>query len=147
MGIHWTKNGKDVPFQNLVDRLNQILKDENESTIPKKPPSFVPKRYELPKLGQVVVKIEELDEKTNDDEVQLIETSNEMFQMDEENGVTSVLSSMQPKLKPCLFYLKREKRKIEYLFPFVVNGKDDLHWCAGYIIDGKDLSKWRWGTS
>jgi len=24
------------------------------------------------------------------------------------------------------------------LFPFVVNGKDDLHWCAGYIIDVSD---------
>ena len=27
---------------------------------------------------------------------------------------------------------------------------DTQHWCAGYIIDvsyGKDLSKWRWGTS
>ena len=33
---------------------------------------------------------------------------------------------------------KKEKRKIEYLFPFVVNGKDDLHWCAGYIIDVSD---------
>ena len=45
---------------------------------------------------------------------------------------------------------KKEKRKIEYLFPFVVNGKDDLHWCAGYIIDvsdGEDFSKWRMGTT
>merc|ERR1712032_569396 len=77
--ILWTKNGKDLPFKNLVDRLKQILKDENERTIPKEPHLFVPKSYELPKLGQVAMKIEELDEKTNNNEVQLIETSNEMF--------------------------------------------------------------------
>lgn len=59
--------------------------------------------------------------------------------MDEENGVTSILSSMQPKIKPCLFDLKKEKkRKIEYLFGFVVNGKRDLHWCASYVIDVSD---------
>ena len=49
-----------------------------------------------------------------------------MFQLDEENSVTSILSSMQPKIKPYLFDMKK-KGKIEYLFGFVVNRKRDLH--------------------
>ena len=147
--IQWTKNGKNVPLENLIDCLKQILRDKNKSTIPKMAPLLVPKRLELPKFGQVVMKVQELDEKTINNDVQLIETSNEMFQLDEENVVTSILSSMQPKIKPCLFNLKKE-RKIEYLFRFVVNGKRDLHWCAGYVIDvsnGEDFSKWRMGTT
>merc|ERR1712183_715800 len=44
------------------------------------------------------------------------------------------------KTKTVLIRPKKEKRKIEYLFPFVVNGKDDLHWCAGYIIDVSDCN-------
>ena len=92
--IQWTKNGKNIPLENLVDCLKQILIDENESTIPKTAPSLVPERWELPKLGQVIMKAQELDEKMNNNDVQLIEMSNETFQLDEENGVTSILSSM-----------------------------------------------------
>lgn len=77
--IQWTKNGKNVPLEDLVDCLKQILRDENKSTIPKTAPLLMPKRWELPKLGQVTMKVQELDEKTNNNDVQLIEMSNEMF--------------------------------------------------------------------
>ena len=48
------------------------------------------------------MKIEDLDENTNNNEVQLIETSNEMFQMDEENGVTIIIFVNSAKTKTML---------------------------------------------
>ena len=96
----------------------------------------MPQRWKLPQLGKIVVKVEEIDLATDTDNEELIQTSNEMFQMDKESGTTSILHAMQPKIVPSLFELKDNHKKIEYLFTFDVGKEEvELVWCSGYIID------------
>ena len=98
----------------------------------------MPQRWKLPKLGQIVVKVEEIDLATDVDNEELMRTLNEMFQMEEESGATSIFHSMQQKVAPCLFELMEEKTKIECLFPFDVGEEQQLIWCSGYILDVSD---------
>ena len=72
------------------------------------------------------------------DNEELIQTSNEMFEMDKESGATSIFHGMQPRVVPYLFELMEEKTKIEYLFPFDVGEEQQLIWCSGYILDVSD---------
>ena len=53
-----------------------------------------------------------------------IETSNEMFQIDEENGVTSILSLMQPKQKLCLFNLQKNDEHRVFILIWYWRWKD-----------------------
>ena len=116
----YTKNGRNVPTQDLLLHLKKIIEEENPSNIPTAPPTNMPKRWKLPQLGKIVVKVEEIDLATDVDNEELMQTSNEMFQMDKESGTTSILHAMQSKVIPCLFDLKDKKTKIEYLFKFDV---------------------------
>lgn len=132
----WTRDGRDVPLDELLTHLKKIIDNEDPTKIPTAPPTNMPQRWKLPKLGQIVVKVEEIDLAAEDDNEELIRTSNEMFEIDEESGRTSVLQAMQPKVVPSLFDLKDNRRKIEYLFTFDVGEeKGELVWCSGYIVD------------
>jgi len=110
----WTRDGRDVPLDELLTHLKKIIDNEDPTKIPTAPPTNMPQRWKLPKLGQIVVKVEEIDLAAEDDNEELIRTSNEMFEIDEESGRTSVLQAMQPKVVPSLFDLKDNRRKIEY---------------------------------
>ena len=50
--------------------------------------------WKLPKLDEIVVKVEEIDLTGEDDNEELIQTSNEMFENNKECGRTSVLQHM-----------------------------------------------------
>ena len=65
-------------------------------------------RWQLLKLGKVVVKIEQIDDEANEDDVNLIEMSNEMFLVNKGNDVTNVLQSLQPKESPSLFDFQKK---------------------------------------
>ena len=135
----WTRDGRDVPLDELLTHLKKIIDNEDPTKIPTAPPTNMPQRWKLPKLGQIIVKVEEIDLAAEDDNEELIQTSNEMFEIDKESGRTSVLQAMQPKVVPSLFDLKDNRRKIEYLFTFDVGEeKGELVWCSGYIVDVSD---------
>lgn len=74
----YTKNGRNVPTQDLLLHLKKIIEEENSSNIPSAPPTNMPKRWKLPQLGKIVVKVEELDLATDADNEELMQTSNEM---------------------------------------------------------------------
>merc|ERR1712037_154025 len=122
------------PLDELLTHLKKIIDNEDSTKIPTAPPTNMPQRWKLPKLGQIVVKVEEIDLAAEDDNEELIRKSNEMFEIDEESGRTSVLQAMQPKVVPSLFDLKDNRRKIEYLFTFDVGEeKGELVCCSGLI--------------
>ena len=149
----WTRNTKDVPLEELYNHLKKIIENEDPTKIPTSPPTNVPQRWNLPKLGSIVVKVEEIDSVGEDDNEELIRSSNELYNNDEECGNKSSLQHMQPKVMPSLFDLMESRRKIEYLFVFDVGEElGELVWCGGYITDVSDGinsegSKWRQGTT
>ena len=144
----WTRNTKDVPLEELYNHLKKIIKNEDPTKIPTSPPTNVPQCWNLPKLGSIVVKVEEIDSAGEDDNEELIRLSNKLYDNDKECGNKSSLQHMQSKVIPSLFDLMENHRKMEYLFVFDV-GKvlGELVWCSGYIADVSnniDLEESRW---
>ena len=68
----WTRNSRDVPLDELYNHLKKIIKNEDPTQIPKSPPTNMPQRWNLPKLGEIVVKVEEIDLTGEDDNEELI---------------------------------------------------------------------------
>ena len=68
----WTRNSRDVPLDELYNHLKKIIKNEDPTKIPTSPPTNVPQRWNLPKLGSIVVKVEEIDSTGEDDNEELI---------------------------------------------------------------------------
>lgn len=108
----------------------------------------MPQRWVLPKLDQVDIKVEDINLKSEEDNEELIQTQNEMFDMNRESDATSILQAIQSEIRPSHFDLKDNHRKIGYLFVFdVVEGENRLVWCSGYITDisnGIDLEEYIW---
>ena len=134
--IAWSKDGKKTPLITLVIHLKIIIEEEHPDTIPDKPPTFVPQRPNFPILGQLLNKVKEINEKANDNDAELIAKANEMFQQNEDNGITSVYSAMQERTVPNLNNMIGTQ--IEYLCEYT--DTDDkkqkfCHWCVGTILD------------
>ena len=68
----WTRDGRDVPLDELLTHLKKIIDNEDPTKIPTAPPTNMPQRWKLPKLGQIVVKVEEIDLAAEDDNEELI---------------------------------------------------------------------------
>ena len=69
----WTRDGRDVPLEELLSHLKKIIDNEDPTKIPTAPPTNMPQRWKLPKLGQIVVKVEEIDLAAEDDNEELIQ--------------------------------------------------------------------------
>ena len=85
--------------------LKKIINNKDSAKIPTSPPTNMPQWWKLPKLGEIVVKVKEIDLTGKDDYEELIQMSNEIFENNKECGRTSVLQAMQPKVVPSLFEL------------------------------------------
>ena len=56
----------------LLTHLKKIIDNKDPTKIPTAPPTNMPERWKLPKLGQIVVKVEEIDLAAEDDNEELI---------------------------------------------------------------------------
>ena len=132
----------------MIDRLKKIVEEEDPEDIPSEPPADMPKRPKLPILGQIVRKVNEIDEKKNEGNADLIEQSKRLFEADQAM-VNALVSRLQPDQAPSLFELKESKQKIECLFEFTKtdgSNRKFKFWCVGIIIDvcdGSEIDKWK----
>ena len=108
----------------------------------------MPQRPKLPILGQIVRKVNEIDEKKNEGNADLIEQSKRLFEADQAM-VNALVSRLQPDQAPSLFELKESGQKMECLFEFTkTDGSNEKFkfWCVGIIIDvcdGSKVNKWK----
>ena len=75
-------------------------------------------RPKLTILGGRVTKVQQIDNKVDEDNAKLIKFSNQMFKEGKENGITRVHSEMQPKKQQLYLNSMIRKTRIEYLFKF-----------------------------
>ena len=65
-----------MSIQELINRLKKIIEEEDPGNILPEPPAQMPQRPELSTLGQIVVKVKEIDNKMNEGDAELIKASN-----------------------------------------------------------------------
>ena len=75
----WTRDSRYVPLDELLTHLKKIIDNKDPIKIPTASPNNMPQWWKLSKLCKIVVKIKEIDLAAEDDNEELIQTSNEMF--------------------------------------------------------------------
>ena len=134
----WSENGRPHSVEYLAKKLKDMIKKEKKLTIPTEPPINTPERIKLPVLGNQIEMVKTLDKDNIKDKDKFKERANKIRKEREEQGVGSLYSEMQPRVRPEInqdFFGQR----IDTLFIFdildAVGDEPDqgLRWCQGKV--------------
>jgi len=134
--ITWSTKGKRRTVKELADHLRKIIRAENNTDIPDKPPVDMPKRVDMKKLGdEWTDEVKKLNQKYFSKENTFRQDAEKLRQELEDKGEGSMYSLMQPWVIPELVELVEERIDVLSSFDVVVDNRKatPLRWCQGLV--------------
>ena len=132
----WSKDGNPYTIEFLANALKNIIRKSSKMDIPKAPAIEIPKRKNLPVLGEQSKIVKKLDKKFIKDEKKFRKDALGLIKEREESGFGSIYSEMQSRVVPTIDDSFIGK-KIDVLFKFdILDGNENeqgLRWCQGVV--------------
>ena len=138
----WSKNGNPYSIEFLADALKDIIRKSTKMEIPKSPPINIPKRKNLPVLGEQTEDVKKLDTDFITDKKKFKKDARSEIKQREESGIGSIYSEMQSKVVPKIDdTFVGKKIDVLFLFEILDGGENEtgLRWCQGEVT--KVISK------
>ena len=137
----WSYKSKPRSVKELTDHLRKILREEKNMVIPNKPPVDVPKRREIPMLGDDGTdEVMKLDEKHFQYESKFRQDAKVLRDELESKGEGNMFLSMQPFIQPCVHDLVGKQIDVLSTIDGVVGQESQLRWCQGLLTEVLDNS-------
>ena len=137
--ITWSHKGKSRSVKELAKHLRKIVVEEKKMTIPDEPPADVPKRRDMPILGDDWTdEVKKLDEKYFQNESKFRQDAEALRNELESKGEGSMFSSMQPFIQPGVHDLVGRRIDVLSSIDVLVGKETQLRWCQGLVSDVVD---------
>ena len=144
LAIPWSCNGKDLSPEELVRHLKLIIKEQKKRDIPSKPMIDLPKRKELPILGNKTKDLKNIDSLNVSKGGSFEDKATEMRDEREAAGIGDRFAAIQPMSRPTINKQLIGKRLDVCLIYELDVGGTELRWCQGEVIlisDGSNILK------
>jgi len=135
----WSHKSKPRSVKELANHLRKIVVEEKKMLIPNEPPADVPKRRDMPMLGDDWTdEVKKLDEKYFQNESKFRQDAEALRKELESKGEGSMFSSMQSFIQPGVHDLVGQRIDVLSSIDVLVGKETQLRWCQGLVSDVLD---------